>query len=95
VLLLIFQCLLNVQNILRAIFWWHILQRTLDGHVGDVYKCRFFPSGIVVLSGSADMQLKIWSAETGQCPVTLCGHTAAVMDMCIIDKGRNIISVSK
>ncbi len=73
----------------------YTLQRTLEGHVGDVYKCRFFPSGIVVLSGGADMQLKIWSAETGQCPVTLRGHTAAVTDMCIIDKGRNIISVSK
>lgn len=72
-----------------------LLRRTLEGHLGDVYKCRFFPSGIVVLSGSADMQLKIWSAETGQCPVTLRGHTAAVTDMCIVDKGRNIISVSK
>lgn len=72
-----------------------LLRRTLEGHVGDVYKCRFFPSGVVVLSGSADMQLKIWSAETGQCPATLCGHTAAITDMCIVDQGRNIISVSK
>ncbi|XP_069696561.1 proteasomal ATPase-associated factor 1-like isoform X2 [Periplaneta americana] len=73
----------------------HSKSRTLEGHVGDVYKCRFFPSGIVILSGGADMQLKIWSAETGQCPVTLRGHTAAVTDMCIVDRGRNIISVSK
>lgn len=44
------------------------------GHCADVYTCRFFPSGIVVLSGGADMQLKIWSAETGKCAATLIGH---------------------
>lgn len=42
----------------------------------DIYSCRFFPSGIVVLSAGADMQLKIWAADTGKCPVTLKGHTA-------------------
>ena len=52
------------------------LQRELEGHYGDVYTCKFFPSGIVVLSGGSDMQLKIWSAETGQCATTLLGHTA-------------------
>ncbi|KAJ9591875.1 hypothetical protein L9F63_001598, partial [Diploptera punctata] len=72
-----------------------LVSRTLEGHVGDVYKCRFFPSGIVILSGGADMQLKIWSAETGQCPVTLRGHTAAITDICMVERGRNIISVSK
>ncbi|KAJ8878486.1 hypothetical protein PR048_019064 [Dryococelus australis] len=72
-----------------------LTRRLLSAHVGDVYKCRFFPSGVVVLSGGADMQLKIWSAETGQCPVTLVGHTAAIMDVCVVERGRNIVSVSK
>lgn len=61
----------------------------------DIYTCRFFPSGVVVLSGGADMLLKIWSAETGKCAVTLKGHSAAIHDTCIVDQGRNIISVSK
>jgi len=52
------------------------VQRCLEGHYGDVYTCRFFPSGIVILSGGADTQLKIWSAETGKCAATLTGHTA-------------------
>ena len=52
------------------------LQRRLEGHRGDVYTCRFFPSGVVILSGGADMQLKIWSAETGQCAATMTGHKA-------------------
>ncbi|KFM72641.1 Proteasomal ATPase-associated factor 1, partial [Stegodyphus mimosarum] len=41
------------------------------------------------------MQLKIWAADTGQCPVTLTGHTAAITDTAIVDRGRNIVSVSK
>ncbi|XP_023238754.1 proteasomal ATPase-associated factor 1-like [Centruroides sculpturatus] len=71
------------------------IRRVLNGHVWDVYSCRFFPSGIVVLSGGADMQLKIWSVETGDCPVTLRGHKAAITDTAIVDRGRNVISVSK
>ncbi|KAH7947261.1 hypothetical protein HPB52_009002 [Rhipicephalus sanguineus] len=73
----------------------HNKSRELEGHVWDVYTCRFFPSGVVVLTGGADMQLKIWSAETGKCPVTLKGHSAAIHDTCIVEQGRNIISVSK
>ncbi|XP_031768977.2 proteasomal ATPase-associated factor 1-like isoform X2 [Galleria mellonella] len=67
----------------------------LKGHGGPVYKCRFFPSGIVVLSAGADGSSRIWSAESGINPVTLKGHTMAVTDISIIEKGRNIISVSK
>ncbi|RVE51084.1 hypothetical protein evm_004227 [Chilo suppressalis] len=67
----------------------------LKGHGGPVYKCRFFPSGIVAISAGADGSCRVWSAETGINPVTLKGHTMAVTDICIIEKGRNVISVSK
>ncbi|KAI0222285.1 Proteasomal ATPase-associated factor 1 [Lamellibrachia satsuma] len=70
------------------------VRRDLDGHLGDVYSCRFFPSGVVILSGSADMRLKIWSAETGQCAATLVGHQGGVNDTAIVDRGRNVVSVS-
>ena len=53
----------------------HNLQRDLEGHISDVNTCKFFPSGKVVLSGGADLRLKIWSTEDGSCPVTLKGHT--------------------
>ncbi|NWS50774.1 PAAF1 factor, partial [Probosciger aterrimus] len=49
-------------------------QRLLEGHVYDVNCCRFFPSGLVVLSGGMDAQLKIWSAEDASCVVTFKGH---------------------
>ncbi|KAB7501100.1 Proteasomal ATPase-associated factor 1 [Armadillidium nasatum] len=41
------------------------------------------------------MQLKIWDAATGHCPVTLKGHTGSVTDFSIVERGKNIISVSK
>ncbi|XP_026738669.1 proteasomal ATPase-associated factor 1 [Trichoplusia ni] len=67
----------------------------LKGHGGPIYKCKFFPSGIVVLSAGADGSCRIWSAESGINPVTLKGHAMAVTDICIIEKGRNVISVSR
>ncbi|XP_060080166.1 proteasomal ATPase-associated factor 1-like [Ylistrum balloti] len=71
------------------------IRRELEGHLGDVYTCRFFPSGLVVLSGGSDMQLKIWSAETGKCGATLIGHRAGVQDTAIVDRGRNIVSCGR
>ncbi|XP_046959328.1 proteasomal ATPase-associated factor 1 [Vanessa cardui] len=67
----------------------------LKGHGGPVYKCKFFPSGVVVISAGADGSCRIWSAESGINPVTLKGHTMSIADICIVDKGRNVISVSK
>lgn len=49
-------------------------QRLLEGHVYDVNCCRFFPSGLVVLSGGMDAQLKVWSAEDASCAATFKGH---------------------
>ncbi|XP_075975019.1 lisH and WD40 domain-containing Lis-1 [Anticarsia gemmatalis] len=67
----------------------------LKGHGGPVYKCRYFPSGVVVLSAGADGSCRIWSAETGINPVTLKGHSMAVCDIAIVERGRNVVSVSK
>ncbi|XP_067946337.1 proteasomal ATPase-associated factor 1-like [Watersipora subatra] len=71
------------------------VRRELRGHVGDVYRAKFFPSGLVVLSGGADTQLKIWSVETGDCAATLLGHKAGVLDFEFVERGRNIVSCSR
>ena len=42
--------------------------------------CKFFPSGIVCISGGADLRLKIWSAENGKSPVTLVGHSSGKIE---------------
>ncbi|XP_051882320.1 proteasomal ATPase-associated factor 1-like isoform X2 [Pristis pectinata] len=71
------------------------LRRELVGHVYDVNTCRFFPSGIVILSGGMDAQLKIWSVEDGNCSVTLNGHKGGILDTAIVERGRNVISSSR
>ena len=71
------------------------VRRKLEGHLAQVYTSRLFPSGTVVLSGSADMRLRVTSVEDGRCPVTLVGHTGGVMDTAIIGKGKLVISVSR
>ncbi|XP_046420097.1 proteasomal ATPase-associated factor 1-like [Neodiprion fabricii] len=72
-----------------------VIRRTLEGHVGEIYQCRWFPSGVVVLGGGADWRTRVWCAQTGKCPVTLVGHTAPVTDMVIVERGRNVITASK
>ena len=71
------------------------VRRKLEGHLAQVYTSRLFPSGTVVLSGSADMRLRVTSVEDGRCPVTLVGHTGGVMDTAIISKGKLVISVAR
>ncbi|KAJ2080455.1 hypothetical protein H4R24_003066 [Coemansia sp. RSA 988] len=67
----------------------------LQGHLGDVTCCQFFPSGQVVLSGASDMRLKIWSASDGTNPITLVGHTASITDLAIVGTGKNVLSAAK
>ncbi|NXP39242.1 PAAF1 factor, partial [Leiothrix lutea] len=71
------------------------IRRLLEGHVYDVNCCRFFPSGLVVLSGGMDAQLKIWSAEDASCAVTFKGHKGGILDTAIVDRGRNVVSCSR
>ncbi|KAM4796492.1 proteasomal ATPase-associated factor 1 [Rhinophrynus dorsalis] len=71
------------------------IRRVLEGHIGEVYCCKFFPSGKVVLSGGSDHQLKIWSVDDGSCPATLKGHKAAILSLDIVDRGRNVVSGSR
>ncbi|XP_026677481.1 proteasomal ATPase-associated factor 1-like [Diaphorina citri] len=66
-----------------------------SGHSSDVNKVYYFPSGVVTVSCSLDMQIKIVCAETGNNPRTLIGHSRSVTDVAIVSKGKNIISVSK
>ncbi|XP_011900574.1 PREDICTED: proteasomal ATPase-associated factor 1 [Cercocebus atys] len=87
----------NIKGWTRELAWNFLLffQRVLEGHVFDVNCCRFFPSGLVVLSGGMDAQLKIWSAEDASCVVTFKGHKGGILDTAIVDRGRNVVSGSR
>lgn len=68
--------------------------RILGGHIMDVYRCMYFPSGMVILSGGMDMKIKIWAVDSGKCALTLTGHTQAITGLGIIGVGREILSCS-
>ncbi|RCH78990.1 hypothetical protein CU098_000064 [Rhizopus stolonifer] len=70
------------------------VQLQLTGHVADVTTVQFFSSNLVVLTGAADFQLKIWSVLNGSNPVTLRGHTSAITSTAIVAQGRNVLSSS-
>ena len=48
---------------------------------------RFFPSGKVILSGGADMSIKLWSLELdGACAAQLKGHTRGKTGLPMIEQ---------
>ncbi|KAM6949132.1 uncharacterized protein FYW47_015519 [Aplochiton taeniatus] len=51
--------------------------KVLTGHDDHVITCLQF-SGDIIVSGSDDNTLKVWSALTGQCLRTLSGHSGGV-----------------
>ncbi|CDO91916.1 unnamed protein product [Kluyveromyces dobzhanskii CBS 2104] len=65
-----------------------------EAHASHVTKTRFFPNGHGILSSSIDMQLKIWDSLDGTALRTFVGHTRAVNDFAMIDRGRNFVSGS-
>uniref|UniRef100_A0A5K3ER19 WD_REPEATS_REGION domain-containing protein n=2 Tax=Mesocestoides corti TaxID=53468 RepID=A0A5K3ER19_MESCO len=87
------------------------IRRTFSGHASEVYCSKFFPSGLVVLTGGSDMQLKIWCVVSGQCAATLRpglgaadstgsaaepgGHRSGIVDVDFIDRGKNIVAIDR
>ncbi|XP_038123139.1 F-box/WD repeat-containing protein 7-like [Cyprinodon tularosa] len=63
----------------------------LKGHDDHVITCLQF-SGDLIVSGSDDNTLKVWSAITGKCLRTLTGHTGGVW--CSQMTGTTVISGS-
>lgn len=79
----------------------NILNRNTDkivlaiphAHFSDITSLKFFPSGKVLISGSLDMQLKLWSVADGSNPRTLVGHKGAITGINLLGKtGRNLLS---
>ena len=47
---------------------------TLEGHKEDVMSATLSPDGEHVVAASSDRSAKIWSANSGECKLTLEGH---------------------
>ncbi|MEB3357196.1 MAG: serine/threonine-protein kinase [Synechococcales bacterium] len=67
---------------------------TLTGHNAWVRSVAVDATGQIVVSGSGDKTVKIWSAETGKLLHDLVGHTTWVRAVAISPDGQRLASVS-
>jgi WD40 repeat protein len=72
----------------------HQLQHRLTGHQNLVLSCSFTPDSTIVLSGSHDHTMKLWSTATGQCFRTLDGHCDPIQSCSFSPSGHEIFSAS-
>lgn len=64
-----------------------------DGHKGPVYSVSSSSDGSMIVSGSRQAQVRVWSMQTGEVLYIFHGHTSAVMDTAFYDN-ETVISCS-
>jgi small GTP-binding protein len=70
------------------------LLRTLQGHQKMIYSLAFDPRGGLLASGSADMTVNLWEAQSGKLVRTLEGHQATVRGVAFDPQGGLLASGS-
>ncbi|PVG00008.1 WD40 repeat-like protein [Serendipita vermifera] len=75
---------------------WPKMQNLLSGHSGWILSMGISPDGKCIASGSTDMSIRVWDAETGEMigrPFT--GHTGPVTSVAFFPNGKYMVSGSK
>lgn len=67
----------------------------MAGHVDEVSKVMFSPSGGLLLTASADKTARLWNSTTGICSQMLTGHEAEVFSCQFSYIGDAIVTCSK
>ena len=59
-----------------------------------MYCSAFSKDGTMIVSGSQDNTIRVWNVDTGECILTLEGHTDRVMSVGFNHDGTKIVSGS-
>ncbi|KIM72106.1 hypothetical protein PILCRDRAFT_16443 [Piloderma croceum F 1598] len=74
---------------------WPAIQNVLHGHSGLVCSVAFSPDGSRIVSGSFDITIRLWDAETGDAiGKPLEGHSSHVNSVAFSPDGSHIVSGS-
>ena len=68
--------------------------QTITGHIGNVTSIAFSPDGKTIVSGSADMTIKLWDSQTGEELKTILGHKKGVWGIAFSPDGKTLASAS-
>jgi WD40 repeat protein len=68
---------------------------TLHGHSSPISTARFDPSGVRVITTSADRSARIWDAVTGRQLAVLIGHREPLLDGAFTADGQSVVTLAK
>ncbi|MEP0856705.1 WD40 repeat domain-containing protein [Trichocoleus sp. DQ-U1] len=68
---------------------------TFEGHSDYVSSVAIAPDGETIVSGSGDMNIKVWDILTGKSRGTFEGHLASVDSVAIAPDGKTFVSASR
>jgi WD40 repeat protein len=71
------------------------LERTLQGHEGQVQNIRFSPNGKMIASGGSDGQIILWDVATGRIIRKMKGHTKTVYEVTFNKDGSLLASAGE
>ncbi|WP_448519193.1 OmpA family protein [Rhodoflexus sp.] len=71
------------------------LERTLQGHEGQVQNIRFSPNGKMLASGGSDGQIIIWDVATGRILRKMKGHAKTVYEVTFNKDGKLLASAGE
>lgn len=71
-----------------------VLKVIEEAHFANLTKVKFFPSAKVLITTGLDFSTKIWSFPGGENPRIFRKQKGRITDVCIVGKGRNVLTSS-
>lgn len=71
------------------------LERTLQGHEGQVQNIRFSPNGKIIAGGGSDGQIILWETSTGRVLRKMKGHAKTVYEVTFNKDGTLLASAGE